>query len=117
MDRLDKVDRFGMGRQEVVTKEDLGDPGKEDKDTVWPAEKFSLRKHSQFPKLDHVLAYDSLSGRWDIHALRKLREVPTYRVPERGIRRNERTRPFETYSYKMKKKVTLYFFARVEPGE
>ncbi len=105
-----------MGGQEVSTSGDLCAPGKRDEDTVWPAEKFSLRKHSKFPKLVHVLAYDSLSGRWDIHALSQLREVPTYLVPERGIRRKERTRAFETYSYKMKKKVTLYFFARVEPG-
>lgn len=111
---MTKVYRFSMGRQEVATLKNLLAPPKRDK--VWPAEKFDLRKHSKFPRLVHVLAFNSLSGKWGFHSLRSLREVPTYLVPERGMKRAERIRPFETYSFSMKKKVTLHFFARLEPG-
>ncbi len=105
-----------MGAQEVDSLGDLFAPSKTDRDLVWPAQKFNSRKHSKFHKLCHALAFDSLSGCWGIYNLGRLREVPTYLVPERAMTRTERETPFDTYSLKMKRKVRLYFFARLEPG-
>ncbi len=87
-----------------------------DKDWIWPPMKFVREKNNRFYEVKHILAYNAADLQWGVYQLSYLKTVPTHVVPERGMTRAERRKPFTTYYLRWKKDVTLRAFARLEPG-
>lgn len=107
----DEMERRGRGpTKEEQAREALN------KAMIWAPEKFCRSKHSKFYEVQHVLAYNTETKEWGVYALSKLREVPAYVVPHRGMTRAERRATFTTFYANWSKDVTLRIFCRLEPG-